>query len=153
MGAAVGGVALGGAGGAVGLATGAIAGGVVGFVPALFTFGMGIPFCALIGGGAGLCVGTAVGGTSGAVGGGAVGYGVYGKRSEIADGARKCRSFTTAKLGEVKAFVESKTTAAKSVPAKTPPTIVRNPVPEITMPAKSPVPQIAMQPKTRHFGA
>merc|ERR1711870_215708 len=90
-GAAVGGVALGGAGGAVGLTTGAIAGGVVGIAPALFTFGLSIPFCAVIGGGVGVCAGTAVGGTTGAVGGGAVGYGVYGKRTEIAEGARKCR--------------------------------------------------------------
>jgi len=117
-GATVGGVALGGAGGAIGLASGAVAGGVVGIVPALFTFGLSIPVFAFVGGGAGLCVGTAVGGTTGAVGGGAIGYGAYGKRSEIAEGARKCRRYTTEKLGEVKAFVESKTTAANKAPAK-----------------------------------
>merc|ERR1712039_681865 len=89
-GATVGGVALGGAGGAIGLATGAVAGGVVGIVPALFTFCLSIPVFAVVGGGAGLCVGTAVGGSAGSVGGGAIGYGVYGKRAEIADTARKC---------------------------------------------------------------
>merc|ERR1712039_912816 len=110
-GATVGGVTLGGAGGVVGLATGAVAGGIVGIVPALFTFGLSIPFCAVVGGGAGLCVGTAVGGTTGAVGGGAVGYGAYGKRTQISEALQSCTTFTTAKLGEVKAFVESKTTA------------------------------------------
>merc|ERR1712151_1356783 len=85
-----------------------------------FTFGLSIPVFAVVGGGAGLCVGTVVGGTTGVVGGGAVGYGAYGKRLEIAEGARKCRTFTTAKLGEAKAFVESKTIATKNAPAKSP---------------------------------
>merc|ERR1712048_911658 len=108
----------GGAGGAVGLTTGAIAGGVVGILPALFTFGLSIPVFAVVGGGAGLCVGTAVGGTAGTVGGGAVGYGVYGKRSEIAEGARKCQSYTKARLSDVKAFVESRAIATKDAPVK-----------------------------------
>merc|ERR1712048_818306 len=108
----------GGAGGAVGLTTGAVAGGVVGLLPALFTFGLSIPVFAIVGGGAGLCVGTAVGSTTGAVGGGATGYGIYGKRSEIAEGARKCRTYTTTKLGEVKAFVDSKTTSVTAAPSK-----------------------------------
>merc|ERR1712226_1660309 len=119
-GATVGGVAFGGAGGAIGLATGAVAGGVVGIVPALFTFGLSIPVFAVVGGSAGLCIGTVVGGTTGAVGGGAVGCGAYGKRSEIAEGARKCRTYTTEKLGEVQAFVKMKTTAAKDAPTKSP---------------------------------
>merc|ERR1712217_236784 len=102
----------------IGLATGAVAGGVVGILPALFTFGLSIPVFAVIGGSAGLCVGTAVGGTTGAVGGGAVGYGVYTKRAEIAEGACKCQTYTTTKLADVKAFVESKTTAVKQTPWK-----------------------------------
>merc|ERR1712125_251203 len=109
----------GGAGGAIGLATGVVAGGVVGIVPALFTFGLSIPVCAFVGGGAGLCVGTAVGGTTGAVGGGAVGYGTYSKRAEIAEGTRKFRNLTTARVGEIKAFVESKVNAAKVALVKT----------------------------------
>merc|ERR1711972_290482 len=117
-GATVGGVALGGAGGAMGLATGAVAGGVVGILPALFTFGLSIPVFAVVGGGAGLCVGTAVGGTTGTVGGGAIGYGVYEKRSEIAEGARKCQTYTKARLRDAKAFVESKTIATKDAPVK-----------------------------------
>merc|ERR1712217_612647 len=104
----------------IGLATGAVAGGVVGILPALFTFGLSIPVFAVVGGSAGLCVGTAVGGTTGAAGGGAVGYGVYGKRSEIVDGVRKCRTYTTSKLGEVKAFVESKTSTVNVAPSKVP---------------------------------
>merc|ERR1712084_103104 len=102
----------------MGLATGAVAGGVVGILPALFTFGPSIPVFAVVGGGAGLCVGTAVGGATGSVGGGAVGYGVYGKREEIAKGARKCNSYTKARLGDVKAFIESKTNATNDVPVK-----------------------------------
>merc|ERR1712151_876102 len=115
-GATVGGVALGGAGGVVGLATGAVAGGVVGIVPALFTFGLSIPAFAFVGAGAGLCVGTAVAGTTGAVGGGAVGYGAYSKRAEIAEGTRKCRNYTTARVVEIKEFVASNTTAATAAP-------------------------------------
>jgi len=117
-GATVGGVVLGGAGGVIGLASGVLAGSIVGVVPALFTFGLSIPVFAIVGGGAGLCVGTAVGGTTGTVGGGAAGYGVYGKRAELAEGARTCWSYTTARLEDVKAFVESKTSATKNVPVK-----------------------------------
>merc|ERR1711874_602781 len=89
-----------------------------GVVPALFTFGLSIPVFAVVGGGAGLCVGTAVGGATGSVGGGAVGYGVYGKRAEIADTARKCNSYTKARLGDAKAFIESNTSASKNMPVK-----------------------------------
>merc|ERR1711953_454051 len=108
----------GSAGGFIGMTTGAVAGGVIGVVPALFTFGLSIPVFAVVGGGAGLCVGTAVGGTAGSVGGGAIGYGVYGKRAEIAEGARKCKSYTQARIEDVKAFVQSKTVATKDIPVK-----------------------------------
>merc|ERR1712232_849442 len=91
--ATVSGVALGTAGGAVGLAAGGLAGAAVGVVPAVFTFGLSIPIFALIGGSAGLCLGTVAGGATGAVGGGAVGYGVYGKKTEIYNGASKCASY------------------------------------------------------------
>jgi len=86
--AAGGAVVTGAAGGAMGLVAGGATGAAVGLVPALFTFGLSIPVCAVIGGGAGACVGTAAGGTAGAVGGGAVGYGAYGaytRRQEIKD--------------------------------------------------------------------
>jgi len=168
-GATVGGVALGGAGGVAGLATGVVAGGFVGIVPALFTFGLSIPVCAFVGGGAGLFVGTAVGSTTGAVGGGAVGYGAYSKRAEIAEGARKCRTYTTTRVGEMKAFVESKTRAAKVAPVKTTavpayskafvesktlaiqPNVESKTIPANAAPVKSPVPESAK--KTRPVGA
>jgi len=113
--ATVGGVTFGAGGGAVGLATGGIAGAVVGIVPALFTFGLSIPFCAVVGSGAGLCLGTAVGGTTGAVGGGAVGYGVYGKRAEIRQGVNGCTTYAKEQLGGAVAIVQAKTSAAKKV--------------------------------------
>jgi hypothetical protein len=89
-GAAGGSVTVGAAGGGLGLLAGGAAGAAVGLVPALFTFGLSIPVCAAIGGGAGACLGTAAGGTTGFVGGGAVGYGAYNaysQRKEISLGA------------------------------------------------------------------
>merc|ERR1712014_544748 len=83
-------VTVGAAGGGLGLLAGGAAGAAVGLVPALFTFGLSIPVCAAIGGGAGACLGTAAGGTTGFVGGGAVGYGAYNaysQRKEIGLGA------------------------------------------------------------------
>merc|ERR1711920_825120 len=87
------GAALGAGGGAIGLATGGLAGAAVGILPAIFTFGLSIPVGAVVGGGTGLCLGSIVGGTSGVVGGGAVGYGVYGKKTEIYDSFNKCVSY------------------------------------------------------------
>merc|ERR1719362_2665631 len=81
-GAAGGCIAIGAAGGGLGLLAGGVAGAAVGLVPALFTFGLSIPVCAAIGGGAGACLGTAAGGTTGIVGGGAVGYGAYNAYSQ-----------------------------------------------------------------------
>eukprot|EP00419_Tripos_fusus_P041325 CAMPEP_0172790360 /NCGR_PEP_ID=MMETSP1074-20121228/207926_1 /TAXON_ID=2916 /ORGANISM="Ceratium fusus, Strain PA161109" /LENGTH=326 /DNA_ID=CAMNT_0013627407 /DNA_START=70 /DNA_END=1050 /DNA_ORIENTATION=- len=89
-GAASGSIAIGAAGGGLGLLAGGTAGAAVGLAPALFTFGLSIPICAAIGGGAGACLGTAAGGTTGLVGGGAVGYGAYSafsKREEISKDA------------------------------------------------------------------
>merc|ERR1712137_285060 len=97
-----------------------VAGGIVGIVPALFTFGLSIPVFAAVGGGAGLCVGTAVGGTTGAVGGGAVGYGVYGKRAEIAKATLKYRIYAAAKVEDARTFIKSKTVSAATVPSKAP---------------------------------
>jgi len=89
-GAAGGCIAIGAAGGGLGLLAGGAAGAAVGLVPALFTFGLSIPVCAAIGGGAGACLGTAAGGTTGIVGGGTLGYGAYSaysQREEISLGA------------------------------------------------------------------
>merc|ERR1719336_2735029 len=81
---AAGGVVVGAMGGAAtGLLTGGTMGAAVGVVPAIFTFGLSIPFCAVLGGGCGLATGTVVGGSAGAAVGGASGYGVYTKREAI----------------------------------------------------------------------
>jgi len=88
--AAGGAVATGAAGGSLGLVAGGATGAAVGLVPALFTFGLSIPVCAVIGSGTGACLGTAAGGTAGMVGGGAMGYGAYGacaRRQEIKETA------------------------------------------------------------------
>jgi hypothetical protein len=68
---------LGVSGGAAGCICCGIFGAAVGVVPALFTFGLSIPFGAAVGGGIGLCAGTATGAGVGFVGGGAFGYGAY----------------------------------------------------------------------------
>lgn len=82
-GAVAGGTACGGAGAVAGGSIGA----AVGLIPAIFTFGLSIPVCAVIGGGIGLGVGAATGSTGGAVAGGAAGYGGHKYRKEIGDGA------------------------------------------------------------------
>lgn len=79
-GASVGGVTLGATGAAAGTTVGAASGALVGLVPALFTFGLSIPVCAVVGGGAGLCVGATVGTATGVVGGGALGVTTYAYR-------------------------------------------------------------------------
>lgn len=70
-------------GGGTGAVVGTTAGAAVGLIPALFTFGLSIPFCAVVGG----CVGTASGSATGAAGGSAIGYGGYMYKKEIRSGA------------------------------------------------------------------
>jgi len=77
-----GGVVLGAGGAATGLAVGGAVGAAVGVVPAIFTFGLSIPFCAVVGGGCGLAVGATAGGTAGVVAG-AGGYQAYSRRETI----------------------------------------------------------------------
>jgi len=105
--AAASGATLGATGGAVGLAAGTLIGGAVGVMPAIFTFGLSIPVFAVAGGATGLCFGTVVGGTTGVVGGGAVGYGVYGKRTEIRSGVSKCVSYASEKKEQIVAKAKS----------------------------------------------
>lgn len=76
VGAVVGGTSTGAAGTVVGAA--------VGVVPAIFTFGLSIPACALVG----ACVGTTVGASTGAVGGGLLGYGGFTHRKKISEGVQ-----------------------------------------------------------------
>lgn len=84
---AAGAVALGTGGGFAGVISGGAVGAAVGLVPALFTFGLSIPFCAVIGGGCGGAIGTAVGGTAGGVVG-VSGYAAYTRRAAIAQAIR-----------------------------------------------------------------
>lgn len=108
VGAAGGAAALGATGGVAGLATGTIIGVAVGFVPALFTFGLSIPIGAAIGASTGLVIGTGVGGAAGALGGGAAGYGAYSKRGEIREGAQN----TLNKVGDCAEYVKDKANAS-----------------------------------------
>jgi len=81
---AVGGGAVAGtAGGATGAVTGGVVGAVVGVPAALFTFGLSIPFCAVVGAAVGGGTGATVGATTGAVGGGTAGYYGYKHKDEI----------------------------------------------------------------------
>merc|ERR1711920_1121279 len=92
--AAAGGIAVGVPCGTIGF----VAGGAIGFLPAIFTFGLSVPVFAVVGGGAGLCVG----GTTGALGGGAAGYGAYAKRSEIRQGAPNAVGYVKKMIGRQK---------------------------------------------------
>lgn len=65
-------------------AFGAAAGVAVGVVPALFTFGLSIPVCGVIG----LCAGSTIGGSVGAAGGGLAGYVGFAHRKAVAEGAQ-----------------------------------------------------------------
>mmetsp|Transcript_69305 Transcript_69305/g.136960 ORF Transcript_69305/g.136960 Transcript_69305/m.136960 type:complete len:439 (+) Transcript_69305:65-1381(+) len=114
--AAGGAVATGAGGGLLGLAAGGAAGATVGLVPALFTFGLSIPACALIGGGTGAFMGTAAGGTAGMVSGGAVGYGAYGaytRRDEVKESA--CEAWK--KISDVTESVKEKAKEKASISA------------------------------------
>lgn len=84
--AAGGAVVLGTSGAVAGIVVGTIAGAAVGVVPAFFTFGLSIPFCALTGGGAGLCLGTATGSSTGLLLGGAAGIGACGSWKRLCAG-------------------------------------------------------------------
>jgi len=81
--AAGGAVIVGTGGAATGLITGGAIGAAVGVVPAVFTFGLSIPFCAIVGGGCGMATGTAAGGAFGGAVGGMGGYTAYSKREAL----------------------------------------------------------------------
>lgn len=61
---------------------GTVGGAAVGVIPAFFTLGLSIPFCAAVGGGTGLCAGAVTGGSIGLVTGGAVGHIGYNRHKE-----------------------------------------------------------------------
>merc|ERR1711865_1119068 len=81
--ALTGAVSGGATGGAVGTVAGAGTGALVGLPAALFTFGLSVPFCAVIGGGMGCAAGTASGAAAGSVVAGAAGYNIHKHRQDI----------------------------------------------------------------------
>jgi hypothetical protein len=85
--------------GGTGAVIGTTAGAALGMIPALFTFGLSIPVCAVVGG----CMGTMSGTATGAAGGGAIGYGGFTYKKEIKSGAET-----------VVATVKEQTACAKS---------------------------------------
>jgi len=107
-----GGVVVGAGGAATGFAAGGLVGAAVGVVPALFTFGLSIPFGAAIGAGCGAVAGGAAGGTVGFAGAGAAGYGAYTKRTEIKSGVAAARA-------KLLAAVDRTQTTSKAYAAKT----------------------------------
>ncbi|CAJ1444148.1 unnamed protein product [Effrenium voratum] len=121
VGAGTGAVVLGTGGAISGLASGGLVGAAVGVVPAIFTFGLSIPFCAAIGGGAGLAVGAAGGATAGAVAGGATGYGAYGRRHQIREKASRTyeqvstgADFVKTRANAATAFLSERATLARA---------------------------------------
>merc|ERR1712039_1099371 len=90
VGSAAGGiVVLGFCGGALGVVAGGTAGAAVGLPFVLFTFGLSVPFSAVIGAGVAGCTGVVAGGTAGCASGGTLGYAVFTWRKEIREFARK----------------------------------------------------------------
>merc|ERR1712232_625664 len=109
-----------GAGGTAGAATGTAVGGtmgaVVGLPAAIFTFGLSIPVCAVVGAGAGFCTDTAVGSTVGA-GCGAAGYKAYHNRDDIKSSAKSSLSKINNSLTSLSN--RAKQEVSKVVPAAT----------------------------------
>merc|ERR1719330_2170135 len=83
MAGAGGAVCVGAPAAGIGLFAGGLIGGAVGILPAIFTFGLSIPFGAVVGAGCGMVFTGATGATVGFAGGSAVGYGGYAKRAQI----------------------------------------------------------------------
>jgi hypothetical protein len=97
------------AGGGAGCVAGGAIGAAVGVPAALFTFGLSIPVCAVIGAG----VGTSAGSTGGAVVGGAAGYGGHKYRKEIDTNVRGFRARLSNSAGHIKAKATERATHAR----------------------------------------
>lgn len=115
--------ALTGAGGAVcigapaaglGLLAGGVTGGAVGILPAIFTFGLSIPFGAVIGAGCGMVFTGATGATVGFAGGSAIGYTGYSRRDQIAAFLKRLGTKAQDGLRKVTTKVMTTARAAKS---------------------------------------
>lgn len=112
-GAGAGAVAGGAAGGGAGVLTGGAIGAAVGVVPALFTFGLSIPVCAVIGGAIGGTAGVTAGGTGGAAAGGAAGYTGHKYRNEIASGASGLKLTVSSSAGNFKVKAHERASQAR----------------------------------------
>eukprot|EP00929_Paragymnodinium_shiwhaense_P020426 TRINITY_DN13625_c0_g1_i1.p1 TRINITY_DN13625_c0_g1~~TRINITY_DN13625_c0_g1_i1.p1 ORF type:complete len:407 (+),score=80.71 TRINITY_DN13625_c0_g1_i1:136-1356(+) len=108
--AAGGAVAMGLSGGATGFVAGGSVGTAVGLVPALFTFGLSVPFCAAFGSGLGVCIGTTMGASFGAVSGGAAGYSIYVRRDELKSGSSRAWE----RVSDCTCYVKTKAHASAS---------------------------------------
>jgi len=97
-------ITLGATGGCVGATTGTLVGGAVGVVPALFTFGLSIPTCAIAGGAVGGATGAAAGAGTGFIGGGISGKVAYAYRVEI----KQNTVFVKAKVVEISSDATAK---------------------------------------------
>merc|ERR1712154_344233 len=91
-------------------------GAAIGVVPAIFTFGLSIPFCAVIGSGLGTAVGAAGGSAFGATLGGISGFG-FTRRKEIGSfvGQTSCKAKEQAVV--VGSFVNRTSSKVKAVVA------------------------------------
>mmetsp|Transcript_52728 Transcript_52728/g.123312 ORF Transcript_52728/g.123312 Transcript_52728/m.123312 type:complete len:330 (-) Transcript_52728:300-1289(-) len=116
--AATGAAALGTAGAVSGLFLGGVAGSALGLIPALFTFGLSIPFGAMVGGTCGFVAGGAAGCTAGGACAGAVGYGAYTRREKIQANLKELLTFTHTKARKAKAAVIAQCSVVKSFVAE-----------------------------------
>jgi hypothetical protein len=112
-GAGGGAIAGGAAGGAAGVLAGGAVGAVVGVIPAIFTFGLSIPVCAVVGGAIGGGAGVTAGGTGGAVAGGAAGYTGHKYRKEIASGASGLKLTVSSSAGNFKVKAHERAAQAR----------------------------------------
>lgn len=101
------------AGGGAGILAGGAVGAAVGVVPAIFTFGLSIPVCAVFGGVIGGGAGATAGGTGGAVAGGAAGYTGHKYRKEIASGASGLKLSVSSSAGTIKVKAHERAAQAR----------------------------------------
>lgn len=107
-------VVLGAVGGAFGTACGVVVGTTAGAVPALFTFGLSLPFGAVVGGTLGGTAGATAGGSAGALVGGAAGECGFRYRIQIKDGLISVRTTATRSVEKVSLTITDTTTGVKT---------------------------------------
>lgn len=107
-------VVLGAVGGAFGTACGVVVGTTAGAVPALFTFGLSLPFGAVVGGTLGGTAGATAGGSAGALVGGAAGECGFRYRIQIKNGLISVRTTATRLVEKVSLTITDTTTGVKT---------------------------------------